>query len=144
MADLKHSKGAESETAPSHNTIDFNVNSVLRLTPIQIDEISEINRLLIDGEMIVSAFKTVRDRLIFTNKRILAINVVGVTGKKKVITTMPYSRIQYFTIETPGFAEIMADVVLTLYFVGDFHTTFEFKGSTDIAKLTRVISEYML
>lgn len=53
--------------------VDFNKNSVWNLTPIDINKIrADVNGLLIRGEEPVMAFKTIRDQLIFTNRRIIS------------------------------------------------------------------------
>ena len=77
-----------------------------------------------------------RDYVIFTNKRVIAVNVQGVTGKKKDITTLPYSKIQLFSVETSG--------VLDLYYSGVSLVKFEFTGQSDIAEIAREIGEYLL
>ena len=48
--------------------------------------------MLLDGEEIFAAFKTVRDQVIVTDKRVIAVNVQGVTGKKKNFTRSPTAR----------------------------------------------------
>ena len=100
--------------------------------------------LLIDGEEVVMAFQTVRDQLVFTNKRIISIDVQGLTGKRKSFSTMPYSKIQYFSVQTAGFAEIFPDTELFIMFSNGFTAKFEFKGNVDIGKIGRMISEYVL
>ena len=100
--------------------------------------------MLINGEEIVMAFQTVRDQLLFTNKRIISIDVQGITGKRKSYSTMPYSKIQYFSIQTPGFAELFPDSELFIMFSNTFTARFEFKGNVDIGKIGRMISEYVL
>ncbi|MDD7044532.1 MAG: PH domain-containing protein, partial [Anaerococcus sp.] len=55
---------------------------------------------LIRDEDIIQAFETIRDQVVFTTKRIFVINVQGVTGKKIAYISYPYSKIQYFGIET--------------------------------------------
>ena len=90
------------------------------------------------------AFQTVRDQLIFTSKRIIAVDVQGITGKRKSFSTMPYSKIQYFSIQTPGFAELIPDSELFIMFSNTFTAKFEFKGGVDIGKIGRMISEYVL
>ena len=83
--------------------VNFNQDSVWNLKPIRVDAVKgEVNGLLIGGEEVVMAFQTVRDQLIFTNKRIIAVDVQGITGKRKSFSTMPYSKIQYFSIQTPA------------------------------------------
>lgn len=125
--------------------INFNNNSAWDLKPINVSEVrDEVNGLLIDGEMIACAFKTVRDQLIFTNKRIISVDVQGITGKRKSFSSMPYSKIQFFSIQTPGFAELIPDSELVLTFSNGFVAKFEFKGQTDIGEIGRMISDYVL
>lgn len=125
--------------------INFNNNSAWDLKPINVSEVrDEVNGLLIEGEIIACAFKTVRDQLIFTNKRIISVDVQGITGKRKSFSSMPYSKIQFFSIQTPGFAELIPDSELVLTFSNGFVAKFEFKGDTDIGKISRMISEYVL
>ena len=53
--------------------INFNKNSAWNLTPIDLNSIhNEVDGLLINGEMPRMAFKTIRDQLVFTNKRIIS------------------------------------------------------------------------
>ena len=125
--------------------INFNKNSAFNLTPIDPASVrQEVNGLLIEGEFINQAFKTVRDQMIFTNKRIIAIDVQGLTGKRKSYSSLPYSKIQYFAIQTPGFIELIRDSELFLMFANGFTATFEFKGNVDIGAIGRMISEYVL
>lgn len=125
--------------------INFNKNSAFDLKPISISDVrSDVNGLLIEGEEIVMAFKTVRDQLLFTNKRIISIDVQGITGKRKSFSTLPYSKIQFFAIQTPGFAEIIPDSELYIQYANGFSANFEFKGQTDIGKIGRLISKYVL
>ena len=125
--------------------VNFNQNSAWNLKPISVDAVrEEVNGLLIDGEKVEMAFQTVRDQLIFTNKRIVSVDVQGITGKRKSFSTMPYSKIQYFSIQTPGFAEIIPDSELFIMFSNTFTAKFEFKGNVDISKIGRMISAYVL
>lgn len=125
--------------------VNFNQNSAWNLKPISANDVrDEVNGLLIGGEEIVMAFKTVRDQLVFTNKRIISIDVQGITGKRKSFSTMPYSKIQYFSIQTPGFAELIPDSELFIMFSNTFTARFEFRGNVDIGKIGRMLSEYVL
>ena len=125
--------------------VNFNQDSVWNLKPISVDSVkSEVTGLLIGGEEVVMAFQTVRDQLIFTNKRIIAVDVQGITGKRKSFSTMPYSKIQYFSIQTPGFGELIPDSELFIMFSNTFTAKCEFKGGVDIGKIGRMISEYVL
>ena len=67
---------SECRRAGENMTINFNQNSVWNLRPIKPEDVrADVNGLLIDGEYIVSAFQTVRDQLVFTNLRIISIDV---------------------------------------------------------------------
>ena len=74
-------------------TISSNVSfdsNLMNLKGISIDAIRpEIYDLIIDGENIEMAFSTVRDQVVFTNKRIFVVNVQGITGKKVMYLSYP-------------------------------------------------------
>ena len=125
--------------------INFNKNSAWDLVPIDLSQVhNEVDGLLINGENLVMAFRTIRDQLVFTNMRIISIDVQGITGKRRSFTSMPYSKIQFFAIQTPGFIELVPDSELFLRFANGFEATFEFKGRVDIGEIGRMISEYVL
>ena len=125
--------------------INFNRDSTWNLKPIDPACVrSEINGLLIENEEIISAFQTMRDQLVFTSKRIISIDVQGITGTRKSFSSLPYSKIQFFSIQTPGFVELIPDSELFLMFSNGFTAKFEFKGNVDIGKIGRMISNYVL
>ena len=97
--------------------INFNKNSVWNLRPINVNEVrNELYGLLLNDEVILSAFKTIRDQLVFTNKRIVAIDVQGITGSKRSFSSLPYSKVQFFAIQTPSVMEMVKDSELYLEF----------------------------
>ena len=125
--------------------ISFNKESVFNLKPIPVESVrAEINGLLVGGEGVVMAFQTVRVQVIFTNKRNISVDVQGITGKRKSYATMPYSKIQFFSIQTTGFLELIPDSELFVMFSNGYTATFEFKGGVDIGGIGRMISEYVL
>ncbi len=125
--------------------VNFNQNSVFNLKPIETASVrNEVTGLLLKDEEIICAFQTIRDQLVFTNKRIISIDVQGLTGKRKSFATMPYSKIQFFSIQTPGFIELFPDSELYLVFSSGFTAKFEFKGQVDIGMIGSIISEYVL
>ena len=56
-----------------------------------------IGQLLIADEIVVGSYVSMRDRVIFTNKRIVSVNVQGLTGTKIDYTSIPYNKILYYT-----------------------------------------------
>ena len=122
--------------------IDFNNGSIIKLKKASTDSAREVLPLLINGENIVSCYKGVRDFVVFTTHRIISVNVQGITGKKKDFTTMPYSKIQAFSIETSGVLDL--DSELELYYSGAGLIKFEFTGESDIVNIAKIIGEYLL
>ena len=123
--------------------IDFTNGSYFKLNPCRPDEIGPtVAPILIEGEQIIFCFKTVRDFVVFTDKRLIAVNVQGMTGKKKDFTSLPYSRIQAFSIETAGTFDL--DAELDLWFSGLGQVRLEFKGRSDIRRLSQMIATYTL
>lgn len=123
--------------------IDFSSPSVFKLTPVDPGSVySQVAPLLISGEQLVAAFKTTRDFVAFTNKRLIAANVQGMTGKKVDFTSLPYNKIQAFSIETAG--NFDRDAELELWFSGLGKVRLEFKANADIRQLGQVIATYVL
>jgi hypothetical protein len=123
--------------------IDFQNAAYAKLGQVSIAEVSgQIQPLLVDGEELFSAFKGMRDYVAFTSKRIIAVNVQGITGKKKDFTSLPYSKVQAFSIETAGTFDL--DAELELWFSGLGKVKFEFKGKTDVAYLNKLIAHHVL
>jgi len=125
--------------------ISFDTDINFDLTPIDPTSVNKnIYALLIDGEQIVDAFKTVRDQVVFTNKRVIFVDVKGITGKKQFFTNMPYKMIQYYDVQTPGFAEIISDSEMDLHFANGHTAHFEFKGKCKILDICKNLSKYCL
>jgi hypothetical protein len=80
--------------------------------------------------------------MLFTDKRIIAVNVQGITGKKKDYTSLPYSKIVVFSVETAGTFDL--DSELELYFSGLGKVKFDFTGQTDVAAIARTIGGFVL
>lgn len=124
--------------------IDFNNEGFFaRLKKVNNDEFGNIiNDFLIDGENVIGVYKSVRDGVVFTNKRIIAINVQGITGKKQDYTSIPYNKISTFSLETAGFFDL--DSELELYMAGVGKVKFQFTASTDVKEICKAISVYTL
>lgn len=102
----------------------------------------QISPMLVAGEEILQTFQAVRDGVVFTNKRIFAINVQGLTGKKKDFTSLPYSKIQSFSVETAGVLDL--DSELVIWFSGLGMIKFEFTSDADVSGICRMISDRVL
>ncbi|SFR69726.1 PH domain-containing protein [[Clostridium] aminophilum] len=103
---------------------------------------NEINMFLVDGEAVVQAFQTIRDQVVFTNKRIIVANVQGITGKKVSYISYPYSKVLYFGVETAGLLDIDSELLLT--FANGTRLQFDFQSNVDIKQICAYISNCVL
>ena len=123
--------------------IDFQNGSVFKLKKVDDTKFNEeIRPLLIPGEAVLGCYQDVRDHVVFTDKRIISVNVQGITGKKKDFTSLPYSKISVFSVETSGTLDL--DSELELYYSGVGRVKFEFRGISDIIRIGAMISQYAL
>ena len=122
--------------------IDFTKGSYFH-TLKQDDEYREmITSLLLDDEEVIEPYKSVRDGVVFTNKRIIAVDVKGFTGSKKDYTSLPYKNIVAYSIETSGTFDL--DAELEIYFSSLGKVKFEFKKDSDIVEISKIIAGYVL
>jgi Bacterial PH domain len=133
----------EAKSANVPSVINFANGALFKLSPANPQEIvPAIAPLLIPGEEIVSAYKAMRDFVVFTSRRLIAVNVQGMTGKKRDFTSLPYSKVQAYSIETAGTFDL--DSELDLWFSGLGKVRLEFKGQVDIRQLGQMIAQYVL
>ncbi len=123
--------------------IDFTNATFAKLKLVQNQNyVDWIAPMLAEGEQIISMYQGIRDEVLFTNKRIISINVQGMTGKKKDFTSLPYSKIQAYSVETAGMFDL--DSELELWFSGLGKVKFEFISNCNVADICRIISSYVL
>lgn len=123
--------------------IDFQNGTYVKLGPVDPRSLSqELAPLLVQGEQVHLAFKGMRDSVVFTDKRLIAINVQGITGKKRDYTSLPLKKIQAWSVETAGTFDL--DSELDLWFSGLGRVRLEFKGSVDIRHLSQLIGHHVL
>ena len=121
--------------------IDFDNKSVFKL---KRDEkyAAMVTELLMENEEVVGAYKSMRDGVVFTDRRIIAINVQGLTGSKKDFTSLPYKNIVAYSVETSGTFDL--DSELEIYFSSLGKVRFEFTGGTSMVEISRWISRAIL
>jgi hypothetical protein len=123
--------------------IDFNNATFVKLREVSHEDgLVMVGDLLIDEEQIFNAFKGMRDMVIFTNRRIIAVNVQGLTGKKKDFTSLPYSKVQAFSLESAGVFDL--DAELELWFSGLGKVKFAFDSKFDVKSFSKFLGRYIL
>lgn len=123
--------------------IDFKNATYAKMRPVEDKAYRDlITPMFVDDEFIIGTYQGIRDGVVFTNKRIIAINVQGITGKKKDFTSLPYSKIQAYSVETAGLLDY--DCELDLWFSSLGNVRFEFINTLNIAEICKLISERVL
>ena len=123
--------------------IDFTNGVFIKLKKVSNDNVGDkLINLLLDNENVISTYKGIRDYVVFTNLRIISVNTQGITGKKQDYTSMPYSKITTFSVETAAVLDL--DSELELYFAGVGRVKFEFTAGTDIVQIGKLISTFVL
>ena len=123
--------------------IDFQNGTFVKLGPVDPGSLaSELAPLLVDGEQVLLAFKGMRDSVVFTSKRLISINVQGLTGKKRDYTSLPLNRVQAWSVETAGRFDL--DSELDLWFSGLGRVRLEFKGNVDIRQISQLVGSHVL
>ena len=106
------------------------------------DSRSKVEDILTPGEEILLVYAHTRDRVWFTNKRLITLDVQGITGSKKEYRIFPYSKITSFSIETAGTFDGDSDFKIWVSGVGVFGI--KFRKSLNIKEVARVLSERVL
>ena len=113
-------------------------------TEVDVEELrKEFGEILVDGEEIEAAFRIFRDKWVFTNKRLIMLDVQGVTGSKREYRSIPYHSIDQFSVETGGTFD--DDCEMKLWIKG-MHEPLkkEFKRNVDVKALQRMLAKHIL
>ena len=108
------------------------------------DICKNVQALLLEGETIVGAYKTVRDQAVFTSHRIFLVDMQGVTGTRQEIFVLPYKKVLHFGIQTAGFGDQLQTSELTVCFADEHEAKFGFIGQEELLAVARAISRCIL
>lgn len=110
-------------------------------TEVSEEELKDLREQFInENETVVKVYKLTRDMYIFTDKRILVMDIQGATGKKVQYKTIFYKSISMFTIETVGSMDMEAE--LKIWISTSLALDASFSKSVNIFEIGRIISKY--
>ncbi len=115
--------------------------SVTKQEPIN-ESINLVQDILIDGEEVKLVYSHLRDKVWFTSKRIIAMDVQGMTGSKKEFRSFPFSKITSFAVETAGTFDGDSDFRIWTSGVGVFEI--KFRKKLNIKQIGKFLSEKVL
>lgn len=112
------------------------------LSKVPVGKNAELyNYLLADGEIVHLEYKALRDVVVFTDRKVIIMDVQGFTGKKKEWLAMPYSKCAAFSVESAGTFDLDAECKLWASGIG--LVEIEFMKGTDVREIAAVLAKYI-
>ncbi|MBT8295373.1 MAG: PH domain-containing protein [Gramella sp.] len=112
---------------------------------IEKEELQEkYGKLLIPSEEIEAGFKIIRDTFIFTNKRLILIDVQGLTGSKIEYLSVLYKSISRFSVETAGSFDLDAELKIWISGEQTPPISKRFNKKVDIYEVQKLLAAFTL
>ncbi|MDQ7916639.1 PH domain-containing protein [Mesonia sp. MT50] len=121
-------------------------NSILgNSSEVSVEKLLEkYGRLLVEGEDIEIGFKLFRDTFMFTNKRLVLIDVQGLSGSKAEYKSLPYKNISRFSLETAGTFDLDAELKIWISSEDLPSVSKKFNKSIDVYEVQRYLAQKVL
>jgi hypothetical protein len=108
---------------------------------VSVEKLMEkYGRLLCDNEQIELGFQLIRDTFMFTNKRLILIDVQGLTGSKVEYKSFPYKYISRFSLETAGTFDLDAELKIWISSENLPSVSKKFNRSIDVYEVQRYLA----
>ena len=117
---------------------------LLNATEASVDAVArEYGPILLPDERILIAFKTIRDLVFLTDRRVVTTNVQGLTGRKVDILTIPYRSIIRYSIERAGTFDLDSD--MKIWMTGTAEPLLvKVSAGANIVAVPQVLARYVL
>ncbi len=107
---------------------------------VSVEKLNEkYKRLLTDDENVELGFKLFRDTFMFTNKRLILIDVQGLTGSKVEYKSLPYKNISRISLETAGTFDLDAELKLWISSEDTPSVSKKFNNSIDVYEVQKYL-----
>jgi hypothetical protein len=100
--------------------------------------------LLIDNEEIELGFKLLRDTFIFTSKRLIIVDIQGLTGSKTEYVSVAYKSISRFSVETAGTFDLDAELKIWISSEPLPSIRKKFNKSVNVFEVQKVLAFHVL
>jgi len=110
----------------------------------QEDLLKKYGQLLTNNEEIEMGFKLIRDTFIFTNKRLILVDVQGLTGSKTEYKSVSYKSITRFSVETAGTFELDAELKIWVSSETNPSIVKQFNKSVNVYDVQKVLAHHVL
>jgi hypothetical protein len=106
--------------------------------------VKKYGQLLIESEEIELGFKLIRDTFIFTSKRLILVDVQGITGSKIEYKSIMYRSISRFSIETAGTFDLDAELKIWISSESLPSIKRQFNKSVNVYEVQKVLAHHVL
>ncbi len=106
--------------------------------------VKQYGRLLTENEEIELGFKLLRDTFIFTNKRLILVDIQGITGSKTEYKSITYKSISRFSVETAGTFDLEAELKIWISSEPMPSITKKFNKSVNVYDVQKVLAFHVL
>ncbi|SHL02331.1 PH domain-containing protein [Selenomonas ruminantium] len=101
----------------------------------------DYGKLLGRNEDVLQAYQWVRDLLIFTDYRLILVDIQGATGKKVDYHSIPYRSIRHFAVESTGHFDLEAELKIWVAGLGAEPLVYTFSKDADVYKVQALLAE---
>ena len=113
-----------------------------KVAPEKLNE--KYGRLLVDGEQIELGFTLFRDVFMFTYKRLILVDVQGLTGSKMEYRSLPYKNISRFSLETSGTFDLDAELKIWISSEDTPSVSKKFNKSIDVYEVQKYLANKVM
>lgn len=135
----------QSDPKAGQKLIDWIGSNAAAIDPEAANEKLHEAGLLQDDETVALAFKTGRDSLYMTNKRLLVLDVKGISGKRRDFMSVPWDMVRVWAVESAG--KFDRDMEVKIWFKGfwDNRVDQDMKvGKADIFAIQSFVSHFII
>jgi hypothetical protein len=112
---------------------------------VEVDQAAieqEIEQMLGEGETVLSAFRLIRDLMVFTDRRLILIDKQGITGRRREVLSVPYRSITHFRVTTTGHFDLDAEVEIFVHGLPE-PVKREFQNDKSIFAVQKALGTYL-
>ena len=110
----------------------------------QEELVKKYGQLLIENEEIELGFKIIRDTFIFTSKRLILVDVQGITGSKTEYKSITYKSISRFSVETSGTFDLDAELKIWISSEAQPSIKKQFNKSVNVYEVQKILAHHIL
>ncbi len=112
---------------------------------VSVEELTEkYGNLLATNEKIDAGYKLIRDVFLFTNKRLILIDVQGMTGKKIEYMSVLYKAISRFSIESAGHLDLDAELKIWISSENSPSISKKFSKQANIYEVQKTLTDHLV